>query len=316
MCAELRQAAPDLVHAQWTYEFADAGLSTGLPCLVTARDAPWLVAWHFKRFYRLYRAVYSSLFQVPRIRYFTSVSPHIQRLYRHEPFFRPEFCDVTPNGLEKRFFASGPRLGVRQPSAPCFVSVSGWSRLKNAPCLLLAFAVVRRRCPDAKLFLIGDGLGPGQKAETWAKIKGLTEGVVFKGVLPYREMLDLLDRTADICVHTTREESFSMVTLESMAKGIPVVGGLRSGGVPWLLDHGAAGVLVDIESPQAVAEGMIRLAEDRELYQGVAKRAYERAGTHFTIEAVVTQYETVYAQVVSSARKAGQTSLSDLDKLG
>ena len=312
MCAELRQSAPDLVHAQWTYEFADAGLSSGLPCLVTARDAPWLVAWHFKRFYRLYRAVYSSLYQAPRIRYFTSVSPHIQRLYRHEPFFRPEFCDVTPNGLEQRFFASGPRLAVRQPSAPCFVSVSGWSRLKNAPCLLRAFAVVRRRCPDAKLFLIGDGLGPGQKAETWAMKNGLTEGVVFKGVLPYREMLDLLDRTADICVHTTREESFSMVTLESMAKGIPVVGGLRSGGVPWLLDHGAAGVLVDIESPQAVAEGMIRLAEDRELYQAVAKRAYERAEEHFKTETIIKKYVSVYEHVLQLSQTKRSAMQSDV----
>ncbi|MFM7291815.1 MAG: glycosyltransferase, partial [Planctomycetia bacterium] len=29
---------PDVLHAQWTYEFAHAALDTGLPCLITARD--------------------------------------------------------------------------------------------------------------------------------------------------------------------------------------------------------------------------------------------------------------------------------------
>jgi len=36
----------DLIHAQWTYEFALAALATGQPTLVTAHDAPWRVLRH------------------------------------------------------------------------------------------------------------------------------------------------------------------------------------------------------------------------------------------------------------------------------
>jgi glycosyltransferase involved in cell wall biosynthesis len=121
---------------------------------------------------------------------------------------------------------------------------------------------------------------------------------MFKGILPYREMLDVLEAEADVFVHTTKEESFSMSTLEAMAKGVPVVGGQNSGGVPWLLDNGSAGVLVDINSPSAVATGMIKLVEDVEKYKIVAQRAYQRAVDSFTLDAVVRQYLEAYKIVL------------------
>lgn len=300
MCAELKQAAPDIIHAQWTYEFADAGLSAGLPCLVTARDAPWLIAWHFRRFYRLYRALYSSLWQVPRLRHLTCVSPHIRRLYMHEVFFKAESVGVVPNGLEREFFSGGPKARVNEREAPCFASVSGWNKLKNIPCLLRAFAAVRRRYPRATLLLMGGGLGQGQEAETWAIANSLADGVRFQGSLPYRVMLDLLEKETDVFVHTAREESFSMSTLEAMAKGIPVVGGKGTGGVPWLLDDGQAGLLVDIDSPDAVAGGMLELIENAERYTSVAARAYQRAASFFTMDAVVRQYQDVYESVLKA----------------
>jgi glycosyltransferase involved in cell wall biosynthesis len=82
-----------------------------------------------------------------------------------------------------------------------------------------------------------------------------------------------------------------------MAKGVPVVGGKNSGGVPWLLNHGAAGLLVDIGSPEAVANGMIELVAKEELYKGLAQRAYQRAAESFTLDAVVRQYLDVYQSV-------------------
>jgi glycosyltransferase involved in cell wall biosynthesis len=169
MCAELKKAAPDIIHAQWTYEFADAALSTGIPCVVTARDAPWLVAWHFKRFYRLYRAVYSSIWQIPRIRHLTCVSPHILEILQKEPLLKAKTLVVIPNGLDRRFFAAGPRYEVHNSTSPRFVSVTGWSSLKNVPCLLRAFSIVKRVYPSATLILIGDGVGTGGAAEKWAK---------------------------------------------------------------------------------------------------------------------------------------------------
>jgi glycosyltransferase involved in cell wall biosynthesis len=150
---------------------------------------------------------------------------------------------------------------------------------------------------------VGSELGKEQKAEIWARTKQLSDGVVFRGSLSYGMMLKVLENEADIFVHTTKEESFSMTTLEAMAKGVPVIGGRDSGGVPWLLDNGTAGALVDINSPEAVAAGMTQLVESPQMYQEFAQRAYQRAVDHFTLDAVAQQYLYAYEGVLQAAKK-------------
>lgn len=40
--------------------------------------------------------------------------------------------------------------------------------------------------------------------------------------------------------------------------GTPVIGGRDSGAVPWVLDHGRAGELVDVRSEAEVAQALVR----------------------------------------------------------
>lgn len=58
------------------------------------------------------------------------------------------------------------------------------------------------------------------------------------------------------------------------ACGVPVIGG-RSGGVPDAIAHGETGLLVDGNSPQAVAEAVIHLLTKPEVAQRMG-----RAGRH------------------------------------
>jgi L-malate glycosyltransferase len=303
MGRELSRLAPDLIHAQWTYEHADAAFSTGIPTIVTANDAPWLVARHFRQGYRVFRAVYASLWVIPRIRYLTAVSEHIAHYYKKEPFCRPQMMCVVPNGLSRALFAEKPKLRIRDPNAPVFVAISGWNRLKNLVSLLKAFQIVQKLIPHAQLNVIGVIKGNG-KAHEKALIKaGLLNGVTIVGRLSYQETLAILENDADIVVHPTREESFSMVTLEAMAKGVPVIGGLQSGAVPWLLDYGKAGVVVNINQPQSIAKAMVELVNDSKLYATLAQNAHQRALEHFTLDKVVERYLAVYQNVFESAQK-------------
>jgi len=50
-----------------------------------------------------------------------------------------------------------------------------------------------------------------------------------------------------------------MSLLEAMHAGVPIVGGMHSGGVPWVLANGDAGILVDIRKPPEIARGISRL---------------------------------------------------------
>jgi glycosyltransferase involved in cell wall biosynthesis len=72
---------------------------------------------------------------------------------------------------------------------------------------------------------------------------------------------------------------------------IPVIGGLRSGGVPWALAYGRAGLLVDVTSPAAIAQGMRAMMQDAELRGTLARSGRERALKEFRLEEVARKYE-------------------------
>jgi len=299
---ELRRCRPDIVHAQWTYEFADAGLSSGFPCLVTARDAPWIVARQFRAIYRLYRAIYESLWVTPRISYMTSVSAHIDSVFQKEPFLRPAKTWVVPNGIDEQFVAKKPKPCVANPLAPVFFDLSTWNDLKNPIPLLQAFQRVRSVLPMARLCVIGLLTGGRTPQERYAIRNNLLEGVELLGSMSNLELLHFLEDQVDIVVHTTKEESFSMISLESMAKGIPVIGGKKSGAVPFVLGGGKAGILVNIQSPLEIAEAMLRLVNDTTLYEQTATQALARVRECFLLDKVVTDYEQIYYEMLKNER--------------
>ena len=73
--------------------------------------------------------------------------------------------------------------------------------------------------------------------------------------------------------------------------GIPVIGGLHRGGIPWALAFGRAGLLVDVASPAGIAQGMRRMLQDAELRSALAQSGHEWALNEFRLEEVARRYE-------------------------
>ena len=94
--------------------------------------------------------------------------------------------------------------------------------------------------------------------------------------------------------------------------GSPSVGGRHSGGVPWTLDEGRCGLLVDVRDPGAIAEGILRLFANPGLATELGQAARNRAVTTFSADAVVRGYLDAYATAiqeqapVKSPRSSGQ----------
>lgn len=289
MCKVLKDVHPDLVHANWTYEFANAALKSGCPHLVTAHDSPWTAFWMIRNMYTLYRTLYSTTMIFHRLKNISFVSDYIQKecaKYHRLPIHQY----VIPNGISSSLCASQPHLAITNTSAPKFICVSGGGRLKNVSILAQAFSLVRNSIPNAHLTIVGL-MDCGQ----------LGDGVDSLGRLPHDEVLSLL-RMSDIFVNTTLSESFCMTVLEAMAQGLPCIGGNMSGAVPWLLGHGEAGLLVDVKSPAAIAEGMIRMVKEPSLYSRLARNALVRVNQLFTIESVAKQYCSAYSDVLKKER--------------
>lgn len=293
MIAALRRRQPDVVHAQWTYEFAHAALGSGLPALTTARDSPRQILRYAPSAYNIYKKCYAD-WLIPQIVHLSAVSPYMRQELRDTYVLKSDPV-VIPNGIRPEIFATIKRP---HPSRPfTFTSVAGWDPRKNPKSLLTAFALLVRVYPDCRLNLIGRGFEPGGPAACWAADRGLTAGMVFMGHRTHADVLQHLREHSDAFVHPTREESFGSAILEAMSQRLPVIAGQDSGAVPWILDHGRAGMLVDVTSAESLRGGMEQLLTDAELRARLARHGYERALSHFTLAAVADRYLSVLQDI-------------------
>lgn len=286
---------PDLAHAQWTYEYALGAIASNIPTVVTVRDwAPLILRWH-PHPYRLVRLGmnWRTLSSAQQL---TTVSP--QMATRLSKVMRRDVA-VVPNALpDGRIERSRVEPDLDRPT---IIAVNnGFSRFKNVASLLRAFPKVRSSLSGATLELIGQDFGPDGRAEKWARGEGLTEGVRFRGAQS-PATIDSAIGQSDLLVHPSLEESFGMVLIEAMARGVPVVGGRNSGAVPWVLDYGAAGVLTDVLSPTEIADSIVSVLQSHEHWHTLSLAGYHRVQEHFRLSVVVNAYLEIYRRVLDTS---------------
>jgi glycosyltransferase involved in cell wall biosynthesis len=83
-----------------------------------------------------------------------------------------------------------------------------------------------------------------------------------------------------------------------MHAALPVIGGQQSGAIPWTLDEGRCGLLVDVRDPGAIAEGILRLFANPGLATELGQAARNRAVTTFGADTVVRGYLDAYASAI------------------
>jgi glycosyltransferase involved in cell wall biosynthesis len=91
-----------------------------------------------------------------------------------------------------------------------------------------------------------------------------------------------------------------MALLEAMALGRPVIAGMNSGGVTWVLDEGRSGYLTDVRKPNKIVQTLLmclRQTEDRKQRQ---RNAYDRVLSVFSPKTIAEQYEKIYEKVIST----------------
>lgn len=296
----MRESAPDVIHAHWTYEFALAAIASGLPNVVTCHDAPQVVLRYMPNLFRLVR-YFMARQCLSRAGCVTAVSPYLKDAV--QPISRAPI-HIIPNplspALTQRSIAPNR---LTNPAVPVIVMVvNGWGQLKNPIPALKAFFHFRQTRPQARLRLYGADFGQGETAERWAIAQGMSEGIEFVGSLPHTELLIQLAE-ADVILHPSLEETFGMSIAEAMALGVPVIGGTRSGAVPWVVGEG--GMLVDVRDPVAIESALIGLM-DPPVYKKCREAAILRVREDFNVAKVADAYERLYcatAERLSGAEK-------------
>ena len=170
---------------------------------------------------------------------------------------------------------------------------------KGCASLIEAMAKVQHCDPAAELVVIGDGeLRPDYEARAAA----LGVRCRFFGTQPTNVVRDWMARAAVFCVPsviaaTGDTEGFGMVFIEAQAMGLPVVS-TRSGGIPEAVKHGETGLLVSERDPRALAEAILQLMQDKELWQRYSVAGRRHVVDHFNLARQTGRLEDVFAHLL------------------
>ena len=193
--------------------------------------------------------------------------------YRREIFERHGFrVRVIPNVVD----LSGFRFRRRAELAPRLLSTRNLEPHYGVDTTLEAFALLKRRYPEATLTIAGSGSQEGALRRTASQMR--VEAVRFVGRVEPRDMPRLYDEH-DIFVNSSLVDNQPLSILEAFAAGTPVVSS-SSGGIPMMVQDGETGLLVPPRDPEAMAGAIGSLLEDPKRAGLMARKALEKAGEH------------------------------------
>jgi glycosyltransferase involved in cell wall biosynthesis len=166
---------------------------------------------------------------------------------------------------------------------------------KDLPTLLRAARQLAREGADFRLLIVGDGPLRGA-VEQQVAAHGLEERVTLLG-----ECSDVgrLMAACDVLVLPSVREGLPNVVLEAMAAGLPVIAS-RAGGNVELINDGVDGLLFDVGDERQLASTIARLAADAALRGRLVQAARLKAGTRFSVPAMVDRLAHLYRRVAKA----------------
>ncbi len=177
---------------------------------------------------------------------------------------------------------------------------------KGHSALLDALALVKQDVPDVRLVIVGEDdprAHPGggsfrSELEAQTRRLGLESNVIFTG---FRTDIPQLLAAFDVYAMPTWEEPCAIAFLEAMAMGKPVVA-WHSGGTPELVVHNQTGLLVEPNSPPALAGALLSLVRDPALRRRFGEAGRQRVEQTLTPARMCSEMVEVYRAVIGAPR--------------
>lgn len=167
--------------------------------------------------------------------------------------------EVVYNGVDERFFKAANSNLVekfKKELGKFALYVGNTKPHKNIEIMLRVMKKLKGRI---KLVIAG-GV-PNKKILKTIEEEGLGETVIFKGFLPFDELLALYE-SSHLFVFPSLYEGFGLPPLEAMAKGIPVVSS-SAPSMPEILKNGA--LYFDPFSEESILEAINKVLENEEI---------------------------------------------------
>lgn len=230
----------------------------------------------------------------------TAVSESLKRdTYKHFATDRP--IRVIPNFIQQfdllpTAVYNEQRLRYAEEGERIICHVSNFRKVKRVEDVVRIFHRINKKI-KSKLLLIGDG-PERYNVELLGRELGIYDRIKMLGKI--RNSVDLL-RLSDLFLLPSQTESFGLAALEAMAVGVPVISS-NTGGIPEVNEHGFSGYLSNVGDVDDMARNGIKILEDDKTLAQFKENAIHQSGK-FRMENVLSQYESLYREVIEQSRK-------------
>ena len=185
------------------------------------------------------------------------------------------------------------RFGIPN-SKPVLLYVGRLDKEKRIDVILRSLPNVLR-VSSVHLVLAGIGREKQQLEQSTRKL-GIQEAVTFTGFIPDRDLQNIY-RIADLFVIAGIAELQSIVTMEAMASGLPVVA-VNAMALPELVHDGENGYLFAAGDSQMLADKVTAILGDQTMRAQMSRRSLDIIKDH-DINRVVEKYESIYNEIIS-----------------
>jgi glycosyltransferase involved in cell wall biosynthesis len=291
----LRRLEPRVVHAQGMGIYAAAAMHSPYPHVVTTHGIFSREAEFVRGIGARVRGFLDSVFErycLSRVQNLISISPYVDEevallggfkghTFRIENPVADAYFAVNTQGEESTILYAG-RVLPR----------------KDLLGLLHALTKVRREIPEVRLRVAGETESAPAYADMCRQFiqqQGLDTAVTFLGSLPVEDMVQEYAGCTVLAL-ASKQETAPVVVAEAMAASRPVVA-TRVCGVPYMVEDGCSGLLVDYGDVDELAGALIRVLCDRQLRLQMGRHGREMAEARYRLDVVAGKTRQVYMQL-------------------
>lgn len=293
----LDEFQPDVIHQHG--QFLDLAWLTGL--WARKRKVPVLLSIHTRL--ESPRALYSFVFRQldrflvqPFMRWYKPryvIMDELAATYCEQRYgATTDVFEYIPVAVEPRRFQEPPSRDVRADygigDAPLIVSLGHVIPLRDRVALVEALPAVLAKHPRTKVIIAGRVYYDAFL--TRAEELGVTDALVVAGQVPKEDVPSFFN-AADLVAHDLNGGGCGTASLEAMATGRATISTVRETNFPGVRLHNWENFLfAKPNDPEDLARAIIRLLDDPQERDTIAKRQREVILSHFTMDVVTAQH--------------------------
>jgi colanic acid/amylovoran biosynthesis glycosyltransferase len=206
--------------------------------------------------------------------------------------------EIIPSGANTMMF----QYSDHSSNSPTFLAAGRFCDTKNPHLTILAFSKVLRTIPDARLLMAGGDENLLCACINLCKALKMENQVIFKGVQTYKEMVDLMKSSLAFVQHSAttildEKEGTPNSIMEACSSGLIVIA-TRHAGIADVIINQETGLLSDEFDLDAMADNMIRIAQDRQLAKKLGENAATRVYEYFTMKQCLDKLTAVILNAI------------------